>query len=145
MTGGISMKKTLVGAVLALATIFAAQSAFAADAKVGYVDGDRVLSQYPKFVAAQKQLAQTAERKEASAQAAFQKEKDENKKAQIYQKFQNEMAQEEEKVMRPILTTVNQTVQKVAKQKGMTVVVNKGIVYYGGTDITADVVSALKR
>jgi len=139
------MKKTLVGALLALATIFAAQAAFAADAKVGYVDGDKILAQYPKFMAAQKQLAQTAERKEASAHAAFEKEKDENKKAQIVQNLQKEMAQEEEKVMRPILNTVNETVQKVAKQKGISVVVNKNLVYYGGVDLTADVVSALKR
>jgi len=139
------MKKTLIAALLTITAIFAAQAAFAADAKLGYVDGDKILAQYPKFMAAQKQLAQTAERKEASAHAAFEKEKDENKKAQIVQNLQKELAQEEEKVMRPILKTVNDTVQKVAQQKGVSVVVNKGLVYYGGTDLTADVVSALKR
>lgn len=139
------MKKTLVIALLVLTALFATQAAFAADAKLGYVDGDRVLAQYPKFMAAQKQLAQTAERKEASAHAAFEKEKDEKKKEQIVQNLQREMAQEEEKVMRPILKTVNETVQKVAKQKGISVVVNKNLVYYGGTDLTADVVAALKR
>lgn len=139
------MKKTLIATLLVAATMFVAQAAFAADAKLGYVDGDKVLAQYPKFMAAQKQLAQTAERKEASAHAAFNKEKDKKKQEQIVLNLQREMAQEEEKVMRPIMKTVNETVQRVAKQKGISVVVNKALVYYGGTDLTADVVSALRR
>lgn len=139
------MKKTVVVMLLILTALFVAQTAFAADAKVGFVDGDRVLREYPKFMAAQKQLAQTAERKEASAHAAFDKEKDEAKKNKIVQGWQKEMAQEEEKLMRPILQTVNDTVKKVAQQKGISVVVNKNLVYYGGVDLTADVISALKR
>ena len=59
--------------------------------------------------------------------------------------MQKEMAQEEEKVMKPILKTVNDAVQKVAKQKGITVVVNKSLVYYGGTDLTSEVIAAVKR
>ena len=139
------MRKTVVATLLVFTTLFIAQTAFAAGAKLGFVDGDKVLREYPRFVAAQKQLAQTAERKEAAAHAAFDKEKDEAKKNKIVQNMQREMAQEEEKLMKPILKTVNDTVKKVAQQKGVSVVVNKNLVYYGGIDLTADVVSALKR
>ena len=138
------MKKTIIALLTVFAALTAAQTAFA-DARVGCVDGDRVLREYPKFIAAQKQLAQTAERKETATRAAFDKEKDEAKKAKLVQTMQKEMAQEEEKVMKPILKTVNDAVQKVAKQKGITVVVNKSLVYYGGTDLTSEVISAVKR
>lgn len=138
------MKKTVV-AILAILTMLAAGQAAFADAKVGCVDGDRVLREYPKFVAAQRQLAQVGQSKESAARAAFDKEKDENKKNQIVLNMQKDMAKEEEKLMKPILKTVNDTVQRVARQKGIAVVVNKSIVYYGGTDITNDVIAALKR
>ena len=35
-------------------------------------------------------------------------------------------------------------IAKVAKKKGVTIVVNKALVYYGGTDLTQDVINALK-
>lgn len=139
------MKKILVTILAAMTMTIACQAAFAADVKVGCVDTGRVLSSYSAYSSAQRQLAQLAQRKETTAREAYEKEKDEKKKAQIIQKMQKEMAQEEEKLLKPVLKTVNNTVERVAKQKGVTVVVNKSIVYYGGTDITSDVIAALKR
>ncbi len=55
------------------------------------------------------------------------------------------MREEEAKLMNPILKEINETIAKVAKAKGITIVLNKGLVYYGGIDITNDVVTALKR
>ena len=40
---------------------------------------------------------------------------------------------------------VNDTISKVAKAKGVTIVLNKVLVYYGGVDLTQDVITALKR
>ena len=76
------MKKTVIALLTVFAALTAAQAAFA-DAKVGCVDGDRVLREYPKFIAAQKQLAQTAERKEAATRAAFDKEKTKRKRQNL--------------------------------------------------------------
>ena len=61
------------------------------------------------------------------------------------QSLQLEMREEEAKLMNPILKEINETIAKVAKAKGITIVLNKGLVYYGGIDITNDVVTALKR
>ena len=55
------------------------------------------------------------------------------------------MREEEAKLMNPVLKEVNDTIAKVAKQKGVTIVVNKALVYYGGIDLTQDVVNALKK
>ena len=54
------------------------------------------------------------------------------------------MRETESKIMTPILKEVNETIAKVAKKKGVTIVVNKALVYYGGTDLTQDVINALK-
>ena len=47
--------------------------------------------------------------------------------------------------MSPVLKEVNDTISKVAKAQGVTIVLNKVLVYYGGVDLTRDVITALKR
>lgn len=60
------------------------------------------------------------------------------------QNLQLEMRQQESKLMNPVLKQVNDTIATVAKKKGITIVVNKVLVYYGGVDLTKDVIAALK-
>nr|WP_277348270.1 OmpH family outer membrane protein [Cloacibacillus porcorum] len=104
-----------------------------------------VLQQFSKFQQAQKQLDELGKKKSNAAKAAFDKESDEKKKSEIVQNLQFEMREEEAKLMNPVLKEVNDTIAKVAKQKGVTIVVNKALVYYGGIDLTQDVVNALKK
>ncbi len=138
------MKKILVLLLAAAAILAVAGASCAADDVVGYVDDIQVLRQYPKFEQARKQLDELASKKSNTAKTAFDKETDDSKKDEIFQTFQLEMREEEAKVMNPILKEVNETIEKVAKQKGVTIVVNRALVYYGGIDLTQDVINALK-
>lgn len=139
------MKKT-AALLLAIAALFAFGAiSYAADDIVGYVDDMGVLQQFSKFQQAQKQLDELGKKKSNTAKAAFDKESDEKKKSEIVQNLQFEMREEEAKLMNPVLKEVNDTIAKVAKQKGVTIVVNKALVYYGGIDLTQDVVNALKK
>lgn len=137
--------KKYVALLLAVVAIFAAGAAsYAADDVIGYVDDMQVLQQYSKFEQARKQLNDLGNKRSNEAKAAFDKETDENKKNEIVQNLQLEMREEEAKIMTPILKEVNEMIAKVAKQKGVTLVVNKALVYYGGIDLTQDVINALK-
>ena len=139
------MKKT-AALLLAIAALFEFGAiSYAADDTVGYVDDMGVLQQFSKFQQAQKQLDELGKKKSNAAKAAFDKESDEKKKSEIVQNLQFEMREEEAKLMNPVLKEVNDTIAKVAKQKGVTIVVNKALVYYGGIDLTQDVVNALKK
>ncbi|MCD7952703.1 MAG: OmpH family outer membrane protein [Synergistaceae bacterium] len=139
------MKKT-AALLLAIAALFAFGAiSYAEDDTVGYVDDMGVLQQFSKFQQAQKQLDELGKKKSNTAKAAFDKESDEKKKSEIVQNLQFEMREEEAKLMNPVLKEVNDTIAKVAKQKGVTIVVNKALVYYGGIDLTQDVVNALKK
>jgi outer membrane protein len=143
--GGNRVKKT-AALLLAIAALFAFGAiSYAADDTVGYVDDMGVLQQFSKFQQAQKQLDELGKKKSNAAKAAFDKESDEKKKSEIVQNLQFEMREEEAKLMNPVLKEVNDTIAKVAKQKGVTIVVNKALVYYGGIDLTQDVVNALKK
>lgn len=139
------MKKT-AALLLAIAALFAFGAiSYAAEDKVGYVDDMGVLQQFSKFQQAQKQLDELGKKKSNAAKAAFDKESDEKKKSGIVQNLQLEMREEEAKLMNPVLKEVNDTIAKVAKQKGITIVINKALVYYGGIDLTQDVANALKK
>ncbi|MDO5115891.1 MAG: OmpH family outer membrane protein [Synergistaceae bacterium] len=139
------MKKTLA-LLLAIVALFAFGAiSYAAEDTVGYIDDMRVLQNFAKFQQAQKQLNDLGNKKSNTAKAAFDKESDEKKKGEIVQNLQFEMREEEAKLMNPILKEVNDMVAKVAKQKGITIVVNRALVYYGGVDLTQDVINALKQ
>ena len=139
------MKKT-AALLLAIAALFAFGAiSYAAEDKVGYVDDMGVLQQFSKFQQAQKQLDELGKKKSNAAKAAFDKASDEKKKSDIVQNLQLEMREEEAKLMNPVLKEVNDTIAKVAKQKGITIVINKALVYYGGIDLTQDVANALKK
>ena len=140
------MKKTAVLIMIAVMAILTFGTAsFAANDTVGYVDDMAILQQFSKFKQAQQQLETLSKKKSDAAKAAFDKETDEKKKANIVQSLQLEMREEESKLMSPVLKEVNDTISKVAKAKGVTIVLNKVLVYYGGVDLTQDVITALKR
>lgn len=139
------MKKT-VALLLAIFALFAFGAiSYAAEDTLGYVDDVKVLKEYPKFQQAQKQLDELGKKKSNEAKAAFDKETDEKKKSEIVQNLQLEMREEEGKLMTPVLKEVNAIIEKVAKQKGVTIVVNKLLVYYGGVDLTDAVITELKK
>ncbi|MEG1642510.1 MAG: OmpH family outer membrane protein [Synergistaceae bacterium] len=139
------MKKIITLLLVTFLVAFFASCSFAAEDKVGYVDDVAILREFPKFKKAQEQLEALSKTKADKAKANFDKETDDKKKAQIVQDLQLEMRNEETKIMKPVLTEVNETISKVAKAKGITVVLNKVLVYYGGIDLTQDVITALKR
>lgn len=139
------MKKLVVLIISVMLILAFSASSFAADEKVGFVDDMTVLRQFSKFKQAQQQLETLGKKKSDAAKAAFDKETDDKKKANIVQNLQLELRNEESKIMTPVLKEVNDTISKVAKSKGVTIVLNKALVYYGGVDLTQDVVTALKR
>lgn len=140
------MKKfsALFSAIFALVLFMSVGISSAAD-KVGFVDDTYVLSQSEKFKKAQQDLDNLSKTKSTAARAAFDKEKDEKKKAQIVQQMQLELRESENKMITPIIVEINGVISKVAKSKGITIVLNRRLVYYGGIDITEDVVKEIKK
>ena len=52
---------------------------------------------------------------------------------------------EEQKLMDPIFKDINLAIRTVANQKKLTVIVDKEAVFFGGVDITDDVIAELKK
>jgi outer membrane protein len=135
------------GVVVAMAVlgvlVFGAMAS--ADEKIGVIDSQKIVFQHPKFEGITKQMQQISKTKETEMKAAVDSEKDQDKKAEIYQAKRRELAQEEQRLMQPLFQEAQMAVRTVAKLKNITVVIEKGAVYFGGIDITDDVIQELKK
>ncbi|MFN3344224.1 MAG: OmpH family outer membrane protein [Chloroherpetonaceae bacterium] len=170
-------KSFLVGFGLAVGFMLGVGASGAGDAKVGYVDTDNVIAQLPDSKGVQEKMKKMQEGAEAEMQkmakdlqAAFEeyerkkttmtedakKKKEEellSKRQQLeefrYQK-QNELQKKTGELLKPIEDKVMKAVEKVAKQYGYSIVLNKGgvanPVLYGDKthDLTFKVLDALK-
>ena len=136
-----------VGILLSVAILALLLSSIPGEAneKIGVIDPQKIIFQHPRFEGVTKQLQQISKTKENEMKLAVDKEPDQNKKAQIFNTKRNELAQEEQKLMQPIFKDAELAVRSVAKKKGVTVVLEKSAVYFGGIDITDDVIQELKK
>ena len=83
-----------------------------------------------------------------SAQKEFdEKAKDlpDQEKQRYYTQLQERLGQKDRELKAPILDKINAAIKKVADSKGLTIVVDKQAVLYGGVDITDDVIKSFGK
>jgi outer membrane protein len=141
----VSRKKLMLLAVLSVFSLAIASGVALAAEKIGVIEPQTVLSQHPKMAQVRKQIQEVLQKKQEEAKAAIANEKDDKKKAEIYQTKQNEAAVEEQKLMAPILKDMDVAIRSVAKAKGLTLVIDVAQALMGGVDITHDVIAELKK
>ena len=66
-------------------------------------------------------------------------------KSDYYQQTMQRLQQKNEELMEPIEKSIQDAVKSVAEKKGLSVVIDKGAVVYGGQDITQDVIKQLSK
>ena len=140
------MNKRLITSFLALALVFGAVApgAIAADlTDVGYLD-QAALANLPAFVAANAQMQQYQTQLGAQAQAALKGARTDADKQRISMQFQQEFSDKQRELVGPLFARAQGAIATVAGTKKLSVVVDKRIVIYGGTDITSDVINLVK-
>jgi outer membrane protein len=141
------MKKSggIVCIALVLGLLVCGVAVAADEERVGGIDPQKLLFQHPKYEQTMKQISNIADQKQSEAKTAIDKETDNNKKAEIFQSMRRVVAEEEQKLMRPIFNDIDNAIRTVAIAKKITVVVDKAALFYGGIDITDDVVQELRK
>ena len=132
-----------VGSVVAL-TQSGSGIASAASSAVGVVDYRQVGSQHPQLAAASAEMQKAAQ----EAQADFESKSanmNDQEKSDYYQQTSQRLQQKNEELMEPIEKSIQDAVKSVAEKKGLSVVIEKGAVVYGGQDITQDVIKQLGK
>lgn len=130
-----------------MAAIFAASfapSALAASDRIGYIDLAQVLTAHPRYQESQKHLDDYVTQRGEEFKKAADAETDPEKRRMLLEDARKESGEEELRVMNPINKEINDTILKVAQSKGIDIVVGKQLVFFGGLDLTADVVKALQ-
>ena len=134
-----------VGSVVALAlTQSGSGIASAASSAGGVVDYRQVGSQHPQLAAASAEMQKAAQ----EAQADFESKSanmNDQEKSDYYQQTSQRLQQKNEELMEPIEKSIQDAVKSVAEKKGLSVVIDKGAVVYGGQDITQDVIKQLSK
>ena len=134
-----------VGSVVALALTQSGTgvASAASSSNVGVVD-------YRKFTTLKIYTDAEAEMQKAVQQAQQEfNEKSANmsdqEKQAYYQQTMERLQQQNTDLMEPVQKQVEDAVKAIAEAKGLSVVLNKDTVVYGGTDITQDVIKKLSK
>jgi outer membrane protein len=173
LTLNSTLKKCILLSLIVAAFIIWAESAAGAADTVGVVNSQKILFQHPGFDDATRILLYLSRPTEGNPITLIESEKDADtkrlltkfidlitefseldralaaekdleKKTRLSEARQEKLAQREGELMTPILQECRKVLETVMKNKKMTVVLEVGSVYLGGTDITEDVIQQLK-
>jgi outer membrane protein len=146
-------RRVLILAGVAVAVVVAAGIAWGVGATgsvalgqpvvIGYVDMQQALNAHPRKAAAEEALNQFARAKltEARRQAAG---KSAAEQERIVREAQAQILRKQAELLAGLDRDIRAAVEKVARSAGVSIVLNKTVVLYGGTDLTDAVIRELK-
>ncbi|HEV8023197.1 MAG TPA: OmpH family outer membrane protein [Candidatus Lustribacter sp.] len=110
---------------------------------VGYVDQQQI-DAVPSIKAAAADFAKFKATQDQAAAAKFKNAKTPAERDAIMKDYQKALTDKQNQTLKPLVDKTTAAMASVAQKRGLTLVVDRGNVIYGGTDITSDVTSALK-
>lgn len=111
---------------------------------VGVVNQQAIIGQHPDMAAAKEAMQKEVEQAKADFESKSANMNDQEKQA-YYQQLQQRLASKEKELISPIMDKVEATIKSVADAKGLSVVLDKSNVVYGGQDITEEVTKKLSK
>ena len=145
------MKKTLS---LTLMALILGSGLAIADQRIAVVDVQAVVSKSAQVQALKKEQQskmQDLEKWLSTAQADVQKQQTKEGKEKLLKKYNTEFAKKKETIakdyaarLQAVDKSITDTIATQARLKGYNMVISKGVVVFGGDDITADVQKVVK-
>lgn len=118
-------------------------SAASSESAIGVVNYQMLVAQSPDMA----NVRTTMQAEIETAQKDFEeksKSMNDQEKQRYYTQTQERLENKQKELMDPVLKKIEENIQKVAKKKGLSVVVEKSTVVFGGVDITDEVAKALQ-
>ena len=133
-----------IGSVVALALTQSGGIASAAGSNVGVIDQQQVLSEHPDAQSIEDQMNAALDeiKKDFDAKSAGMSDQE---KQDYYRQCMQRAEQKRQELVEPLIKSVDEAIKKTADAKGLTVVIEKAAVIYGGQDITQDVIKNLTK
>lgn len=111
--------------------------------EIGYVDQNTV-DQIPKLKTASEDFAKYDLAQKQAAQAKIAKAKTDAERQAIFNDYNKTVGAKRDDQLKPLVDQTKSIIADVAKKKNLILVVDRGDIIYGGTDITSDVQNAFK-
>src|SRR5579875_2798259 len=111
---------------------------------VGWVDQNQI-DQLDQFKKAQAQFVQFGEEQRKAAQDKLRSAKTDADRNKIYADYQKAIDDKRKELVQPLVDQTRSAIESVAKKRGLLLVIDRSNLIYGGTDVTSDVVAALKK
>jgi outer membrane protein len=144
LIGVKTIRKTYVLMAAALVMFAAVPAAIGADlTDVGFLD-QAAIGALPPFQRANAQMAQYQQQLQQQAASAIKSAKNDAERQQLYMQYQQKFANRQREVLGPLFARAQTAIAQVSSNKGLSVVVDKRIVIYGGQNITGDVINLVK-
>lgn len=119
--------------------IISAENETEAENEFGTVNIDYIREHYPKYAAVKAQLALYAKKQNAFIAA----ESDENKRRQMLEIGSRLYAEKEKDLKQAVEDNIRDAVREVSETKGLVYVCDESKVYFGGINITQEVMEIL--
>jgi outer membrane protein len=110
---------------------------------VGFVD-QTAIDQVPKLKSANDDFQKFRADQQQAAQEKMKSAKTDADRQAILADFQKSVGDRQKSVLDPLVDQTRGVIADIAKKKNLLLVIDRGNIIFGGTDITADVASALK-
>lgn len=133
----------VVLAVVAAAVTTAGGGPTGGSLVVGYVDMQRALDAHPKKASSEEALNQFARAKAAELRRLAQN-KSAAEQANLARRIQEEILRRRAELLQALDKDIRAAVERVAKRAGVSVVLDRTVVLYGGVDLTEQVVQELQ-
>ena len=118
-------------------------SAASHESAIGVVNYQMLVAQSPDMTKAQAAMQAEVETAKKDVEEKTKNMNDEEKKRYIVQ-TQERLENKHKELLEPVLKNIEAQIQKIADKKGLSVVVDKNAVVFGGMDITDEVAKALQ-
>ncbi len=148
------MKKIILSAFLVTGLLFGAINSVSAEQKIAVVDVQAVVAKSAQVQALKKEQQtkiQDLEQWLKVAKADVEQQKTNEGKEKLLKKYNADFAKKKEDIVKDYQTrlqavdkSITETITTIAKAKGYTIVLAKGVVLYGGDDITKDIQKVVK-
>ncbi len=112
--------------------------------EIGYVD-QSALDNSSKVQDANKQLQQYMDQQRPAFQQKLKGAKTDAEKNDVAAQFDKLVSDKRDQLLKPLVDQTKSATANVAKNKNLVLVIDRGDVIYGGTDITQDVQNALNK
>ena len=134
-----------IGSVVAIALTQTGNIASAASSSnVGVVEYDQIMVHHPDMKSIDDQMKTAVEeiKKEFDEKSASMNDQE---KQDYYVQCQERIFQRREELLAPLVQSIDTAIKTVADKRGLSVVLAKAAVVYGGQDITQEVIAQLGK